>query len=197
MTRVVARKSAISENMYGALWCSGAVARNTPSGSIRRPSARADTCSVHGACPDTITFGRPVLPPEVGAFQDGPTTFGKRLGAASGASSKTRRREPRPAGRLQPDDERGSATSARRRARSRAGGPRAAAGPHRASRRPPSRRRGRRRCRARSTPGRRVPPTARRSPGEPVGPGVELGARPDVVAVGHRRCVRRVGGEGP
>ena len=47
----------------------------------RRPSG-----STRAGSPDTISFGRPVEPPEVGAFHDGDTTSGNGL-ALGGAGS--------------------------------------------------------------------------------------------------------------
>src|SRR5450755_3990674 len=37
--------------------------------------------------PDTISFGRPVEPPEVGAFQDGETASGRSLSSLEASSS--------------------------------------------------------------------------------------------------------------
>ena len=42
--------------------------------------------STRAGSPDTISFGRPVEPPEVGAFHDGDTTSGNGL-ALGGAGS--------------------------------------------------------------------------------------------------------------
>src|SRR4051794_22433143 len=66
-----------SENRYGALWNSGAVHSRTPPGSMRYSGARAVTASSVPGSPATMTLGRPVEPPEVGAFHaDGAGTDG-------------------------------------------------------------------------------------------------------------------------
>ena len=50
------------------MWYSGPVARCTPSVVMPNPAAVSATDSVTAGPPATISFGRPVLPPEVGAF---------------------------------------------------------------------------------------------------------------------------------
>ena len=72
--------------MNGALWCSGAVtAKTSPGPPIRSRSARAVTSSVQPAAPATMIFGRPVLPPDVGAFQLGGSAAGSGSGERAGS----------------------------------------------------------------------------------------------------------------
>ena len=55
--------------MNGPLWYSGAVARCMPLGSIAISSPTASRTWAAAGWVETMSFGRPVLPPEVGAFQ--------------------------------------------------------------------------------------------------------------------------------
>ncbi len=61
-------QSAWVENTNGPLWYSGPGTRCTPSRPMPNGPSRSGL-AVAGA-PDRMIFGRPVLPPEVGAFHD-------------------------------------------------------------------------------------------------------------------------------
>ena len=75
------------ERLNGALWYSGPGTRWQSSRSMRNTIERRSGSNLP-SCPATISFGRPVLPPEVGAFHDGATTSGN--GASSSDESGTK-----------------------------------------------------------------------------------------------------------
>ena len=94
-----------TENDSGPLWYSGPVARCTPSSCMPKARAVMPTDSLVAGPPATISFGRPVLPPDVGAFHaDGD------LHRQRGVGELRVRREPGgdadPSRRLQSDDQR-------------------------------------------------------------------------------------------
>ena len=66
-----------AEVRNGPLWNSGPVVSTVPPGGRPSNGARPTTSSYTAGCPATISFGRPVLPPEVGAFQAGATARGR------------------------------------------------------------------------------------------------------------------------
>ena len=66
----------------GPLWYSGPGITMQPSGVDAAAAAARRGRSIAGS-PDTISFGRPVEPPDVGAFHAGETASG------SGASSRS------------------------------------------------------------------------------------------------------------
>src|SRR5215831_10774196 len=62
--------------MKGPLWYSGPVTRCTPSAGMRSTVAKGDTASHTAAWVATISLGRPVLPPDVGALNEAATAGG-------------------------------------------------------------------------------------------------------------------------
>ncbi len=68
------QSSACHDQMSGPLWYSGPGITMQPSGVSRSGTGPAGSMSE--GSPDMISFGRPVEPPEVGAFHDGATTSG-------------------------------------------------------------------------------------------------------------------------
>ncbi len=98
--------SAATEKESGPLWYSGPVARCTPSVVMPNPAAVSATDSVTAAPPATISFGRPVLPPEVGAFHAFAAFGGSGASESSGSGSNPAAHTGAPFG-LEPDHERG------------------------------------------------------------------------------------------
>src|ERR1700722_20855696 len=69
------------DHTTGPLWYSGAGMTRQPSGG---PIRRGTSASKDAGSPDTISLGRPVDPPDVGAFHAGDVTSG------SGSSGRLR-----------------------------------------------------------------------------------------------------------
>ena len=80
-------KSPTVDRLNGALWYSGPGTRCVSSRSMRNTSERRSGSSLP-SCPATISFGRPVLPPEVGAFHEGATTSGSGSSASPESGAK-------------------------------------------------------------------------------------------------------------
>src|SRR5439155_22316059 len=77
------------ENTNGALWYSGPGTSCTPLGCMLKTAANpALSGAVVPSCPATMILGRPVLPPDVGAFQAAATRSGNGSSDTSGAGSK-------------------------------------------------------------------------------------------------------------
>ena len=77
------------ENTNGALWYSGPGTSCTPLGCMVKTAASAALSgSVVPSCPATMTLGRPVLPPDVGAFHAVATRSGSSPSGTSAPGSK-------------------------------------------------------------------------------------------------------------
>ena len=70
--------SAAHAHTTGPLWNSGPGMTRQPSGL--KPSTDPTAGSITPASPETMSLGRPVDPPEVGAFHAGLTTSGSSIG---------------------------------------------------------------------------------------------------------------------
>src|SRR5450759_5073022 len=70
--------NAKQDHTIGPLWKSGPGITRQPS-RLKRRAASADG-SINPGSPETINLGRPVEPPEVGAFHAGLTTSGSSTG---------------------------------------------------------------------------------------------------------------------
>ena len=102
--------SAATEKLSGPLWYSGPLARCTPSGVM--PNARAVSAwpAVMLGPPATMSLGRPVLPPDVGAFHAAATFTGSGASDSSGSGVKPAGIQVRP-GASRPTTRLGSASS--------------------------------------------------------------------------------------
>ena len=75
-TRWFPASKASSDVVNGPLWYSGPVTRWTPSRGMRSSAANPSSGSHAAGCVATISFGRPVLPPDVGALNEAAITGG-------------------------------------------------------------------------------------------------------------------------
>src|SRR4051794_6487725 len=66
-------RSALTDQIRGPLWYSGPGITMQPVGDPKTPGAASSNSA---GSPDTISFGRPVEPPDVGAFQAGEIASG-------------------------------------------------------------------------------------------------------------------------
>src|SRR5262245_21811326 len=71
----------------GPLWYSGPVTRCTPSCGMRRSAPNPAIGSHVAGWVATMSFGRPVLPPEVGALNAAPTAAGSGSDASDGSGA--------------------------------------------------------------------------------------------------------------
>ena len=84
-TRCAPASSATHDHTTGPLWYSGPGISRHPSGSTPRVG-RASASMVAGS-PATISFGRPVEPPDVGAFHAGEVTSGRGASSIDGCGT--------------------------------------------------------------------------------------------------------------
>ena len=76
-------------NRNGALWCSGAVTSCVAAAGMY--GAVGAVGSTVAGVPEKMTFGRPVLPPDTGAFHDDACTSGSSPPPSDGSMTSNRR----------------------------------------------------------------------------------------------------------
>jgi hypothetical protein len=110
-TRWAPARSAVHDQTTGPLWYSGPGMSRQPSGST--PSVGRASGSSTAGSPETMSFGRPVEPPEVGAFQAGEVTSGSGPSSMEGWGTWPAGRQSRPgtASGSDPTTSRASASS--------------------------------------------------------------------------------------
>ena len=82
-TRWPPASSATHDQTSGPLWYSGPGISRQPSG-VDAEGGRRPSGSIEAGSPATISFGRPVDPPEVGAFHAGDVTSGRGVSSTLG-----------------------------------------------------------------------------------------------------------------
>src|SRR4051812_50045614 len=86
--------SAPHDHTIGPLWYSGPGSTNAP--SRVKSNGDADSSSITDGSPETISFGRPVEPPDVGAFQAGEIASGSGPSSRSAGETEPSGRQARP-----------------------------------------------------------------------------------------------------